>query len=90
MHLTPLLRMQVPWGGKETALGMVAWVAAFGGVGLAFIPVLSAVAGPKGFSALSATDKSVFALVNQVGGGCLQVPVMLFYITGDSGYLTTG
>lgn len=60
---------QVPWGAKETVLGMVAWSAAFVGVGLAFIPVLRAVAGPDGFSGLTATDKSVFALVNQVGGG---------------------
>lgn len=59
---------QVPWGAKETVLGMVAWSAAFAGVGLAFIPVLAAIAGPKGFSGLSAADKSLFALVNQVGG----------------------
>lgn len=58
----------MPWGAKETALGMVAWSAAFVGVGLAFIPVLKAVAGPDGFAGLSASDKSVFALLNQVGG----------------------
>ena len=45
---------------------MVAWVAAFGGVGLAFIPIVAALAGPKGFAGLSATDRSLAALVNQV------------------------
>lgn len=69
-------RFDVPWGGKETAIGMVAWVAAFAGVGLAFIPVLSAVAGPKGFSALSATDKSVFALVNQVAETAVSIAII--------------
>ncbi|KAL4420180.1 hypothetical protein ABPG77_008316 [Micractinium sp. CCAP 211/92] len=59
-------RFNVPWGAKETVLGMVGWSAAFAGVGLAFIPVLAAIAGPKGFSGLSAADKSLFALVNQV------------------------
>jgi hypothetical protein len=57
----------VPWGGKETALGMVAWCAAFVGVGLAFIPLVGAVTGSKGgFGGLSAADKSAFALLNQV------------------------
>lgn len=53
---------------------MVGWSAAFAGVGLAFIPVLAAIAGPKGFSGLSAADKSLFALVNQVGVGELGSP----------------
>lgn len=59
----------MPWGAKETVLGMVAWSAAFVGVGLAFIPVLRAVAGPDGFAGLSAADKSVFALLNQASAG---------------------
>lgn len=66
--------LQVPWGGKETALGMVAWCAAFLGVGLLFVPLVRSMAGPEGFSGLSAADKSEFALVNQVcAGGWLGV-----------------
>lgn len=61
----PLLRCQVPWGAKETALGMVGWCATFAGVGLAFVPLVGAFA-PNGFSGMSAADKSLFALVNQV------------------------
>lgn len=60
------LCVQVPWGAKETALGMFAWCAAFAGVGLAFVPAVIAVAGPKGFAGLSAADKAQFALLNQV------------------------
>lgn len=56
----------VPWGAKETVFGMVAWCAGFLGVGLAFIPVAAALAGPAGFSALTASGKSGFALANQV------------------------
>lgn len=55
----------MPWGAKETAFGMVAWCAAFLGVGLLFVPAVRAVAGPGGFGGLSAGDKSVFALLNQ-------------------------
>lgn len=58
--------LQVPWGAKETVFGMVAWCAGFLGVGLAFIPVAAALAGPAGFSALTASGKSGFALANQV------------------------
>jgi hypothetical protein len=46
---------------------MIAWCAAFVGVGLAFIPLVGAVTGGKGgFAGLSAADKSAFALVNQI------------------------
>jgi hypothetical protein len=45
---------------------MIAWVAAFVGVGFAFLPVVQATAGPAGFAGLSASDKSAFALGNQV------------------------
>ena len=47
---------------------MVAWCAAFLGVGLLFVPAVRAVAGPGGFAGLSAADKSLFALLNQVRG----------------------
>lgn len=68
--------MQVPWGGKEVVLGMAAWCAAFVGVGLAFIPVVRAMAGADGFSGLSATDKSVFALANQVAETAVSIAII--------------
>lgn len=61
-----LRSLQVPWGAKEAIGGMVAWGAAFVGVGLLFIPVVRSMAGPEGFSGLTAGDKSTFALANQV------------------------
>lgn len=57
---------QVPWGGRETAFGMVAWVASFLAVGLLFVPVVKSLAGPEGFAGLSAGDKGQFALANQI------------------------
>ena len=38
---------QVPWGGKELALGMLGWVTTFVLVGLSFIPVIRLAAGPE-------------------------------------------
>lgn len=59
-------RFDVPWGGKELALGMLAWSVSFTVVGLAFIPLAAVVAGPEGFKGLSQEAKSLFALANQV------------------------
>lgn len=69
-------KFDVPWGGKEVVLGMAAWCAAFVGVGLAFIPVVRAMAGADGFSGLSATDKSVFALANQVAETAVSIAII--------------
>ena len=56
----------MPWGGRETAIGMVAWSTSFVLVGLAFVPVVKALAGPGGFSGLSQQQQALFALANQV------------------------
>lgn len=46
-HQPFLIHAQVPWGGKELALGMVGWAVTFVAVGLAFIPVVRLLAGPE-------------------------------------------
>jgi uncharacterized protein len=55
----------VPWSGKDAALGMLAWSVSFVGVGLAFIPLARSFSGPDGFAALSQQEKALFALANQ-------------------------
>ena len=52
--------------GRTTALGMVAWIAAFTAVGLAFLPAVALLSGSGGFAGLTAGQKSLFALANQV------------------------
>ena len=46
MICTPKLQLlQVPWGGKQVALGMVAWAASFLLVGLVVSPLVVKSAG---------------------------------------------
>lgn len=39
------LLLQVPWGGRETVVGMIAWASTFLGVGLVAAPLLVKAAG---------------------------------------------
>lgn len=55
-----------PWSGKQAALGMVAWAASFLGVGLAFLPLARFFTGPEGLAGMSAQDKAIFVLINQI------------------------
>lgn len=55
-----------PWGGRAAAAGMAAWAASFLGVGLAFIPLARALAGPEGLAAMSQSDKAVFVFTSQL------------------------
>jgi hypothetical protein len=56
----------VPWGGREVALGILGWAGIFVSAGLLVIPVATAIGGPDGFKALSAEQKALLALGNQV------------------------
>ncbi|CAL5229019.1 g12264 [Coccomyxa viridis] len=57
---------EVPWGGKQVALGMVAWAASFLLVGLVLSPLIVKTAGVTNLASLTATDKSLLVLGNQV------------------------
>jgi len=59
-------KWDVPWSGKETALTMFAWLASFIAVGASLAPLAAAALGAPSLAALSARDKAVFLLVNQV------------------------
>lgn len=60
------IKLDAPWGLKNSVLGMIGWGASFLLVGLAFIPIAKLAGGPGGFADLSQQDKSFFALINQV------------------------
>ncbi|CAK0785045.1 hypothetical protein CVIRNUC_008250 [Coccomyxa viridis] len=57
---------EVPWGGRQLALGMVAWAASFLLVGLVVSPLVVKTAGVTNIASLTATDKSLLVLGNQV------------------------
>ncbi|KAK9857582.1 hypothetical protein WJX84_008181 [Apatococcus fuscideae] len=57
---------QVPWGGLTVAAGMVGWAVSFLGVALVLLPAVGSLVGVKDFTSMSATDKSVYALANQI------------------------
>lgn len=81
--------LEAPWGTKDSVLGMLGWGASFVLVGLAFLPIAKAVAGPEGFLGLSQQDKSLFALANQVvetavGIGIITTSAGCFYNSGSS------
>ena len=59
-------RWDVPWGGKELALGMVGWAASFALVGAVALPLTLRAVGVPNLGALSANDKSAVLLLNQV------------------------
>lgn len=56
----------VPWSGKETAGTMLAWAVSFVAVGAALAPLAASALGARNLAALSAQDKSLFLLLNQV------------------------
>ncbi|KAL0021285.1 hypothetical protein WJX79_008046 [Trebouxia sp. C0005] len=57
---------QVPWGRKELAIGLLSWAISFVAVGIVLVPIIGFAAGVKDFKSLTSTDKSFYALVNQV------------------------
>ncbi|KAL3138232.1 hypothetical protein ABBQ32_006052 [Trebouxia sp. C0010 RCD-2024] len=57
---------QVPWGRKELAIGLFSWAISFVAVGIVLVPVIGFVAGVKDFKSLTSSDKSFYALLNQV------------------------
>lgn len=59
-------KWDVPWSGKQTAITMFAWLASFVAVGASLAPLAAAALGAPNLAALSAQDKAVFLLVNQV------------------------
>ena len=59
-------RWDVPWSGKQTAITMFAWLASFVAVGASLAPLAAAALGAPYLGALSAQDKSLFLLVNQI------------------------
>ena len=59
-------KWEVPWSGKQTAITMFAWLASFVAVGASLAPLAAAALGAPNLAALSARDKAVFLLVNQV------------------------
>ena len=68
---------QVPWGAGQLGLGMLLWIGSFTAVGLAFVPLATALAGAEGFAGMPQQTKAVFALANQAstgkGGGVPQL-----------------
>ena len=59
-------KWNVPWSGKQTAITMFAWLASFVAVGASLAPLAAAALGAPNLAALSAQDKALFLLVNQV------------------------
>jgi len=59
-------KWDVPWSGKQTAITMFAWIASFVAVGASLAPLAAAALGAPNLGALSAQDKSLFLLVNQI------------------------
>ncbi|KAL0051416.1 hypothetical protein WJX82_007065 [Trebouxia sp. C0006] len=57
---------QVPWGRKELAIGLFSWAISFVAVGIVLVPIIGFAAGVKDFKSLTSSDKSFYALVNQV------------------------
>ena len=74
-------KLEAPWGLKNSILGMAGWGASFLLVGLAFLPIAKLVAGEGGFTALSQTDKALFAFINQV----VETAVGIGIITSSAG-----
>lgn len=84
-----LEKWDVPWGAKETALGMAGWIIAFITVGFALIPLVEYLAGPEGIKGLSQGDKANVLLLNQcaetaVGLAAIRLAVSRFQpLSGD-------
>lgn len=57
---------QVPWGRKELAIGLFSWAISFVAVGIVLVPIIGFAAGVKDFKSLTSSDKSFYALLNQV------------------------
>ena len=56
----------VPWGGRETAGVMLGWAAAFVATGVAVGPLFLRALGAVSPADLSASDKALYLLVNQI------------------------
>ncbi|KAH7622223.1 putative membrane peptidase YdiL [Nannochloris sp. 'desiccata'] len=67
-----------PWSGKSAALGMLAWIVSFVGVGFAILPLAKLLAGPEGLAGLSQEDKAIFIFVNQVVETAVGIAVVRF------------
>ena len=65
-----------PWGGKQAALGMLAWGAGFIGVGLAFLPLARVFTGPEGLAGMTPQDKAIFVLVNQIAEAAVGIAIV--------------
>lgn len=70
-----------PWSGKSAALGMIAWIVSFVGVGFAILPLAQLLAGPDGLAGLSQEDKSIFIFVNQLVETAVGIAVVRYAVS---------
>ncbi|KAK9842327.1 hypothetical protein WJX81_006744 [Elliptochloris bilobata] len=59
-------RWEVPWGGRQLSVGLLSWASTFVAVGLQVMPLIARAVGVQSLSGLSPSEKSTFALVNQI------------------------